>query len=354
MVKRLCTFVLAASVISTSINLFADTRADAHAPIGVMGDHKHHRGEFMFSYRYMHMSMDGNKDGNDDLNVSEVLSPTDFNYLVSPVDMEMDMHMLGLMYAPTHRLTLMAMVNIIDLSMDHQLRDAIVMMNPGIDSNRFTTTSDGFGDTTLGGIYELSSNDGASWLLNFALSIPTGSIDEEDIIPTLSTDEDSQLPFPMQIGSGTYDLIPGITYTQLNSDTSWGWQAKATLRLGDNDNGYTKGDRVEAQIWHAWLLNGHTSLSTRIGIANWGDYDGLDEEQALPVFNGMVNANTVPTIDPSIRGGTQSDFAVGINTVFGGSDHRIAAEVAYPFWHDLDGPQLATDLTFTLGYQIAF
>lgn len=38
-------------------------RADDHAPIGVMADHYHEAGEFMFSYRYMSMSMQGNLDG---------------------------------------------------------------------------------------------------------------------------------------------------------------------------------------------------------------------------------------------------------------------------------------------------
>eukprot|EP00903_Cladosiphon_okamuranus_P004373 g4371.t1 len=319
-----------------------------------MGDHKHEQGEFMFSYRYMYMNMGDNLDGGSTVNPSDILDTEGYNYLVSPLEMEMDMHMFGLMYAPTDRLTLMAMVNLIDLRMDHQIRDMVVMMNDSIDSNIFTTEADGFGDTTIGGVYELSGGEGTSFLLNFGLSIPTGSIDETDVIPTISATEASQLPFPMQLGSGTYDLTSGLTYTQLNDSTSWGAQTKATYRLGDNDNGYSKGNRIEAQIWHGWLLSDHVSLSTRLAIANWGDYDGLDEEQSLPVFNAMMNANTVPTVDPSLRGGTQADFAAGINTAWGHSGHRIAAEVSYPLWQDLDGPQLATDLTFTLGYQIAF
>lgn len=40
-------------------------RPDGHAPIGVMGDHTHKTGEWMFSYRYMQMHMDGNRDGTD-------------------------------------------------------------------------------------------------------------------------------------------------------------------------------------------------------------------------------------------------------------------------------------------------
>lgn len=36
-------------------------RADGHAPIGVMGDHTHAAGEWMFSYRYMRMEMGGQR-----------------------------------------------------------------------------------------------------------------------------------------------------------------------------------------------------------------------------------------------------------------------------------------------------
>ena len=38
----------------------AKNRPDAHAPIGVMLDHMHKKGEWMVSYRYMTMSMKNN------------------------------------------------------------------------------------------------------------------------------------------------------------------------------------------------------------------------------------------------------------------------------------------------------
>jgi len=34
-------------------------RPDGHAPISVMGDHMHKMGEWMVSYRYMSMEMEG-------------------------------------------------------------------------------------------------------------------------------------------------------------------------------------------------------------------------------------------------------------------------------------------------------
>ena len=38
-------------------------RPDGHAPLGVMGDHMHGKGEWMASYRYMSMDMDGLRSG---------------------------------------------------------------------------------------------------------------------------------------------------------------------------------------------------------------------------------------------------------------------------------------------------
>lgn len=296
---------IAIPALCCSIQTLADMRPDAHAPISIMGDHTHHKGEFMFSYRYMHMNMGDNLDGNNELSPSQILNPADYNYLVSPLEMEMDMHMFGLMYAPTDRLTLMAMINVVDLTMDHQIRDMVVMMNPNIDANIFTTESDGLGDTVISGIYQLSNHNDANWLLNLGISLPTGSIDEEDIIPPVSASSKSQLPFPMQLGSGTYDLLPGITYTKMNERTSWGAQANAEIRLDNNDNGYSKGNEFKLQAWHAWLINKHVSLSTRVVYHNWQDYDGLDEQQALPLFKSMMNANTVATVNPDLRGGSQ-------------------------------------------------
>ena len=35
--------------------------ASSHAPIGVMGEHMHKKGEYMLSYRFSHMQMKGNR-----------------------------------------------------------------------------------------------------------------------------------------------------------------------------------------------------------------------------------------------------------------------------------------------------
>lgn len=51
------TKMIAAIVAGTTIAAQAGSRPDAHAPIGVLGDHTHKKGELMASYRFMTMEM---------------------------------------------------------------------------------------------------------------------------------------------------------------------------------------------------------------------------------------------------------------------------------------------------------
>lgn len=76
-------------------------RPDGHAPISIMGDHMHGKGEWMMSYRYMRMNMKDLKQRKEDISFDNALA----NYMVTPTKMPMNMHMLGGMYAPSDKLT---------------------------------------------------------------------------------------------------------------------------------------------------------------------------------------------------------------------------------------------------------
>ena len=328
-------------------------RADGHAPIGVMGDHMHKAGEFMISYRFMHMNMEGNRDG------TTALSPTDivtrytspFNAMgdntirVVPTRMTMDMHMFGAMYAPTDWLTLMAMGNYIEKEMDH-----ITFMGPAGTTVRggFTTTASGFGDTSVSGMIRLY-DDGAHHLhLNAGLSLPTGSITEtDDIFTPMGGTPTVRLPYAMQLGSGTFDLLPGLTYTGKSESFAWGGQAKGVVRLGQNDENYALGDELHATAWASYMPEPWISFSGRLIGAVKGEIDGQDPRIAAPV----------QTADPENYGGATLDLGLGINLA--GQQgwlrgHRLAAELALPAYRDLNGPQMETDWTLTVGYQFAF
>lgn len=316
---------------SVNAHDWTSARPDGHAPIGVMGDHTHSAGEWMLSYRFMRMEMDGNRDDTDQIGVSEVLA----DFPVTPTEMTMDMHMFGVMYAPTDKLTLMGMLPYLDFSMDHVTRTGV----------RFTTESEGIGDIRLTALYVLYELGRHRVHLNAGISFPTGSIDERDGTPA---GPNQKLPYPMQLGSGTFDLLPGITYLGQTEDWSWGAQGLAAIRVGENDNDYTLGDRFHLTGWLARRLSDAFSGSIRLNGQTWGDIDGADPD---------LNPRMVPTADPDRRAGTRLDLMFGLNYyvrqgMFKG--HRLAIEGGIPVYQRLDGPQLETDWLLTAGWQYAW
>jgi hypothetical protein len=120
-----------------------------------------------------------------------------------------------------------------------------------------------------------------------------------------------------------------------------------TFRTGENDNGYTLGDRYDVTTWASKMVSNSTSLSFRLDLSDWDNIDGADTK--------LLAMPTVPTKDPNLRGGTRVDALVGVNFVPPGlTSLRLAAEVGVPVYQKLDGPQLETDMVFTLGGQYTF
>lgn len=152
----------------------------------------------------------------------------------------------------------------------------------------------------------------------------------------------------MQLGSGTWDLLPGLTYVGHSDDFSWGLQGLATIRPGRNRIGYALGNQYEVTTWgsYSWF----ESLSQSIGFkySIWENITGRD---------ASLNPNMVPTADPNSRGGKRIDLLAGFNYVVPRGyleGNRLAIDFGFPIMQSLDGPQLETDWYFTAGWQFAF
>ena len=329
-------------------------RADAYAPIGVMGDHLlHKKGEWMLSYRYMHMDMDGSRIGTNNVSTSQILQvpnrfadpPNQPPFLrIVPTNMTMDMHMFGAMYAPTNNLTLMAMVNYIDKEMDH-----LTFNIPGTLIGGFTTRSEGIGDTKITGLYRLYKDSVHHAHLNLGLSLPTGSITNRGtILDPMGNTPNVRLPYAMQLGTGTFDLLPGVTYNGRVGDFSWGGQFRSEIRLEDeNDEGYAWGDLYGLTGWLAYEWARWISTSVRLDAWTQDSISGIDPNIVGPV----------QTANPDFYGGEQVFAYFGANMA-GQSGiirgHRLALEVGVPLYRNLNGPQLETDWNFIVGWQKAF
>ena len=148
----------------------------------------------------------------------------------------------------------------------------------------------------------------------------------------------------MQLGSGTFDLMPGMTYTGFADDWSWGAQALGTIRTGSNKRGYTLGNMGDFSLWGAHRWNENVSTSLRLNGTTWGNISGSDSR---------LNPNVIPTADPNLRAGSRLDILLGINGDFG-NGHRLAIEGGLPVAQSYDGPQLETDFILTAGWQFSF
>lgn len=314
------------------------SRPDSHAPIGVMGDHNHKQGEVMLSYRYATMGMDGNRSGTDEVSNAEISQQ---GFMIAPQDMQMEMHMVGAMVGVTDDFTVMAMIPYKYLTMDHEF---VRGPNTG---RTFTMESQGFGDFKLSGLVTLKDWGSHKLMLNPGVSFPTGSIGERDVNSV--TNVYQKLPYPMQLGSGTFDLLPGVTYTGYSQDWSWGSQLYSTIRLGENNANYTLGHEYGTTAWGARKLNNMFSISARVDGKAWGGIDGADAE---------LNPAMIPTARPDMRGGERVDVYGGINfTMPKGmllEGNRLALEAGAPVWQRLDGPQLETDYRIMVGWQKSF
>ncbi len=301
--------------------------------VSILRSHIHEQGEWMIGYRYMTMDMDGNRDGTTDVSTTSVL--TDF--VISPTAMGRQSHMINVMYAPSDDLTLMAMLPYKLLSMDHVTRTGL----------NFTTRAEGIGDLSVMSHYVLfrAPHDRQLFSLLGGVGLPTGSIDERDQTPA---GPNQKLPYPMQLGSGTYDLKIGASFQYFKDHWFLGANSMGTIRLGENDNDYRLGNVLELGSWLSYEWANWLSTTFRLSGKSWGNISGADPD-LVPTI--------IPTADPDRRGGTRIDMLFDVELFVPGgkwSGNRFGIEFGVPIYQNLDGPQLETDWMMTVGWQCIF
>jgi nitrous oxide reductase accessory protein NosL len=301
--------------------------------------HTHPAGMWMFNYKFTHVEMNGLRDGGTDIPVSSVGPMKQYPYMMIPTGMSMDMHMFMAMYGITDQLTVMGMGS-------YQENRMRMQMDMGMGMGRQPSDpmcTGGFGDTELTGIYKI--NDVLTGSLG--LSIPTGSIDEKVTI----MNQVFRAPYDMQLGSGTFDLKPSLTYSWLSSDKLWnlGAQATYTWHIGKNDNDWARGDNFKLTWWLQRALGPATSW-VRMVFNDTGRIGGSDPDISK-LMNPMTGAPT-PDADPGNYGGQRLDFLTGVSLAKG--CFSIGVEGGIPLYENLNGLQLRTDWMLTVAGQVMF
>ncbi len=319
--------------------------AEDPTPAGVMISHVHAKGEWMFSYRFMHMEMAGIIDGTEKIEAQHVYQA----YVMSPHHMRMDMHMLMAMYGISNRFTLMAMgnynVNSMTMTMmptagmDMSHMQGMDMESQHMDMRMYTS---GIGDTKLTLLYGLFRSSKHQFVLSGGLSLPTGSIEkkggEHSMYPGV------RFPYAMQLGSGTWDILPGLTYVHQNGGFSWSSQLSGIVRTGSNAVGYQLGNQVTSTTWAAYQWFPCISSSLRV--------EGTLSEKTFG-FDPSLSPTMEPAADPSTYGGRYLNAFLGINFylrkgLLAGS--KWSLEGGIPFYHYSNGPQMTTQTVLWAAY----
>jgi hypothetical protein len=310
----------------------AECRPGDHAPIGVMDVQCPMDKQWVLSFRSMYTHSQGEQSGTHSISIGDVFAQ---GFTQAPTSMSMWMQELGAMYAMSDRLSIMASVPWVDNTMKMELSTG----------EKFSMRASGVGDVNASLAYTLWSSGDNRVALGANVSFPTGSIHQRQDTPGCP---DCKLEYPMQLGSGTYDLVPSIAYHGRADGWTFGAQAEGRIHLDHNDVGYALGDRFDASTWVQREWTERLSSSLRFSGARWGNVRGSDPE---------LDPTMSPTNDATKQGGTRVDVALGANWLpFGGrlQGSVIGIEAGVPIAQDLSGPQPAVDWFATLGILISF
>jgi hypothetical protein len=247
--------------------------------------------------------------------------------------MSMDMHMLMAMYGVTDDLTVMAMANYLANSMG-------MLMNMGAGNvAQAPMRTSGFGDTELSGTYHLWKD----FTGTLGLSLPTGSTTESvDMMGNIF-----RAPYDMQLGSGTVDLKPSLTYNALSPNSLWNWGAQASYILHiAKHHGYSRGDNFKMMTWGQRAF-GPATTWVRFVFNQTAHINGSDSE-----IDKLQATAPTPDGDPNNYGGQRIDGIAGAS--FKLKSFSFGLEAGLPLYENLNGLQMKTRWFIASGFQAMF
>ncbi len=313
--------------------------------------HTHPAGMWMFTYKTMYMNMGGLRAGTNNVDTHSVGysnssmssgmgsgmgSSKAYNYMMIPTYMDMYMHMFMAMYGVTDSLTLMGMANY-----EYNNMQMVMNMGPGMPYvSQSPMHTEGVSDTELRGLYKINKYLTGS----LGLSIPTGSIKQTDVM----MGKEERAPYDMQLGSGTWDLKPALTYSALSDNYKWNWGAQAmyTYHTGTNSQGYSLGDVFKVTSWLQRVF-GPSTTWLRLAYSDTGRISGQDSQIQLSQMWAPA-----PDGDPRNYGGQRLDGLIGVNIVAGRLTFGV--EGGIPLYQNLNGLQLKTQFVINTGIQVMF
>jgi len=209
-----------------------------------------------------------------------------------------------------------------------------------------TTATQGWGDISIQGLVRLHQDDIHHVHVNLGLSLPTGSIGQEmvHLHPTMLWSQMRGFD-GLQLGTGTYDALFGVTYTGRLDAWSWGAVYRGRMALSDNNAGYHRGPWNETSAWGGYEILPGLSATGRVAATIWDRIYGHDQliygaqQGAVPYYQGGERVRLLGGVERLVK--LQSLKPI-----------RIAVEAGALIYQRLNGPQLgeAWELNTVFGF----
>ncbi len=197
------------------------------------------------------------------------------------------------------------------------------------------TGTDSLSDTTAAAIWRVYEDPIHRIQVNIGMSFPTGSNHTTfTLLQPNGTYATTRAFYAMQIGTGTFDAMPGLVYAGHLDKWSWGLSYRGRFPLAANPEGYRWGDLHELTGWagYSWMP-GLTTTFRATGSLE-GHIRGFDYNIA-----GKAQAQ-----NPNFYGGERIELFGGatISGKFVGWENvTLAVEAGLPVYQNLNGPQLS-------------
>ncbi len=324
--KKLCLFLcLLVSQLSHTgdmLDLDLEEMMDLNvSSMSIMKGDVPRKGTWTLSYDYGYRELQGLRDGTSPVSNASVLT----TYQNTPLWIHKQRHSLSVLYGTTEKLAFSA-------SLPYVVQRMKIQDTAGLQSEFL---SSGIGDLLFSANYALTQQPPHQLTVNLGLSVPTGSINQKS-------------GYPMQLGSGSYDLVPTLTY--IGDFDPWGWaiQASGKLPTKKNSNEYRLGNEWQGTVmvmraWNEWFTN------LLFITAEWnGRVHGSDP---------LMNTTSVPTSDPAAQGGRKVTAHLDFNFFIDretGSDHLLSIGFTSPIHQSLNGPQLKERWSGTASWSCMF
>ena len=282
------------------------------------------KGDLRVETRLERHSYEGLRKGRDNLG--------SISYDVEGESMVHTTRSIDLFYGASHNVTLFASVPIHERSITSQV----------VGFGSLDQTSSGMGDVVTGIVYAYSDKPNSKFHVHLGVGLPTGEITASD----LGTDGTSErLPFPMQLGGGTYDIHNGATWVNRLDVWTVGMHGRMRIHFGENDEGWARGDSFDFDFWVARPIFSFLDFNLRLHNSSWGDYYGTAPAGSNPDDNPLSEIHR--------QGGMRTDAGMGLALDLGPLG-RISLDGALPVDEWLDGPQFSTQSTLSLSWHLSF